>query len=267
MPALRWLSALLLVLALAAGAAVWLQRQEAARMRTEMASLRDDSRELAKLRAENQRLAAAQPSETELARLRADHAAVLRMRGEIESLAARTPKIAGAGTATEARPDAADPMVNAGKAAPAAAAKTVRWAINGGAPDVLAATLAVAPGGREMLQTAFDGLPPERRARYGTPERMLAELLCATTQNSGSDQVLVREELPGVQGGGFESMPADGADFRTIHTRTQGADGRVRDSYQVFQSTPDGWRWVVSPGLVLKRLVETGLRPAPSAAK
>ncbi len=84
MAALRWLSALLLALAVVAGASWWLQRQATAQLRGELALLRDEQRELARLRAENQRLAAALPAAVELERLRADHAAVLQLRAEID---------------------------------------------------------------------------------------------------------------------------------------------------------------------------------------
>jgi len=83
---LRWLSALLLALALVAGAMLWLQRQAAAELRGEIALLRDESRELARLRKENQRLAAALPPAAELESLRADRAAIGRMRSEIDAL-------------------------------------------------------------------------------------------------------------------------------------------------------------------------------------
>jgi uncharacterized protein HemX len=86
MISLRWLSALLLALALVAGASLWLQRQAATQLRAEIARLREDSRELANLRTENQRLVAAQVPDAELARLRSDHAAVLRLRAELETL-------------------------------------------------------------------------------------------------------------------------------------------------------------------------------------
>ena len=86
MNARNLLSLLLLALALAAGAGWWLQRASSAQVRGELALLRDEQRELAKLRAENQRLTTALPPATKLAALRADHAAVVRLRGEIEKL-------------------------------------------------------------------------------------------------------------------------------------------------------------------------------------
>ena len=95
----RWLSFGLLALAVVAGAEWWLQRQAAAQLRGEIALLRDEGRELARLRKENQRLAAALPTTAELARLRADHAAVVQLRTEIENLKAATEVAGRAGAA------------------------------------------------------------------------------------------------------------------------------------------------------------------------
>lgn len=81
----RWISVGLLGLAAVSGAALWLQRQAAADLRDEIALLRGDQRELARLRVENQRLSAAQPATGEVERLRADRAAVGRLRAEIET--------------------------------------------------------------------------------------------------------------------------------------------------------------------------------------
>ena len=83
---LRWLSGLLVVLALLAGAALWLQRQATEALRSELALLRDENRALTRLRAENQKLVAARMPAAEVERLRADHAAVARLQREIEAL-------------------------------------------------------------------------------------------------------------------------------------------------------------------------------------
>ena len=80
------IAALLLAVAMIAGAATWLARAEAAALRAEILLLRDDLRELERLRGENQRLAASLPAAETLALLHADHAAVIRLRGEIETL-------------------------------------------------------------------------------------------------------------------------------------------------------------------------------------
>jgi len=82
----RLVAALLLALAVVAGAALWLQRQAAAGLRAEITLLRAEDRDLARLRGENARLAAGQISADKLEQLRADHAAVQRMRHELEAL-------------------------------------------------------------------------------------------------------------------------------------------------------------------------------------
>ena len=91
---LRWLSALLLALALVAGAALLLERQAAAQSQGEIALLREEQRQLAQLRAENARLVAAAVPEAELVRLRSDRVAVGQLRAEIEKLKARTDEMA-----------------------------------------------------------------------------------------------------------------------------------------------------------------------------
>ena len=90
---------LLLIVALGAGVTWWLQAQEAAALRAEVALLRDERSELARVRAENLRLTTEQPPAAEIERLRADRAATLRLRTEIEALkaAAETRARAGGG--------------------------------------------------------------------------------------------------------------------------------------------------------------------------
>jgi hypothetical protein len=80
----RFTAGLLLVLALVAGAWLWLQRQAAETLRAELALLREQNIELARLRADNEQLKASQLPTQELERLQADHAAVLRLRTEVQ---------------------------------------------------------------------------------------------------------------------------------------------------------------------------------------
>lgn len=86
----RWLTGLLGALAVFAGAAWWLQTQEADVLRGEIALLREERGELSKLRDENRRLATQATPADEMARLRADRAAIGRLRAEIETLRAKT---------------------------------------------------------------------------------------------------------------------------------------------------------------------------------
>lgn len=102
------LSILLLALAIAAGIALWLQRQAAADLRDDLALLQSDRRELARLREENGRLAAALPTAETIAALRADRAAVGRLRREIETtrdnVLARERALAASSAAATAAP-------------------------------------------------------------------------------------------------------------------------------------------------------------------
>ena len=86
----RWMSFALLALAAAAALGFALQRTESAALQREIHLLREDSRALVRLKAENERLKAAQTPLTEIERLRADHAAVQRLRDEIEAMKRRT---------------------------------------------------------------------------------------------------------------------------------------------------------------------------------
>lgn len=96
MSALRWISALCLVLAVLIGTAWLLQRQTSAALRTELELLRDENREIARLRAEHQKLIAAQPGAAEVERLRADRAALIRLRAEIDELKSGVERMARA---------------------------------------------------------------------------------------------------------------------------------------------------------------------------
>ena len=90
MTTLRWGSGLLLGIAVVVAAALWLQRQEAEVLRSEIAMLREERVEREKLQAENRRLATQAAPAEEVARLRADHAAIGRLRTEIETLRVTT---------------------------------------------------------------------------------------------------------------------------------------------------------------------------------
>jgi hypothetical protein len=92
---IRWF--LIVILAAAAGAVVFLQREAAASLRRELALLRDDARDLASLKAEHERLRAAQVPQAELDRLNADRAALLQLRSEIEGMKRRADEMARAG--------------------------------------------------------------------------------------------------------------------------------------------------------------------------
>lgn len=188
MTGFRWLSALLLGLAVVAGAGWLLQRQSAAQLRDELALLRDDSHRLAHLRAENAKLLAAQPPAAELERLRSDHAAVMQLRSEIERLRRgideRERRLAQPAPASTAAPDAdksrgpqvlaAANLKDAGTATPMAALETLLWAARSGNVDALSKMMLFDVRATAQVQAMFDALPAAERQNHGTPFRFIA---------------------------------------------------------------------------------------------
>jgi hypothetical protein len=252
MSLLRWLSALLLALALMAGAAWWLQVQSAGQLRGEVALLRDENRELARLREENLRLAARQPTAAQLAALRADHVAVAQLKSQIEALREKTIPPSRAVSALEvkdvdtAAPASAEARAlfqfpekgwkNVGRATPGATVETALWAATGGDLDALTTTFVIEDGARTKAAAMFSVLPEAARAQYGTPEKLIAALFVA-------------KDLPvSVKLGGVVT----GADSTKLLLRVQSTGGAVRDAAITLRSDADGWRVVVSEGDVGK---------------
>jgi hypothetical protein len=81
---IRWF--FIVLLAVVAGAAMFLQRETTANLRSELILLREERSEIARLRAERDRLRAAQVPAAELERLRADRAALVQLRAEVEKM-------------------------------------------------------------------------------------------------------------------------------------------------------------------------------------
>jgi small-conductance mechanosensitive channel len=86
MRARGWITFAIMVVAVAAFARYLLARQESAALRAEIALLQQENDQVARLRAEHERLRAAKISDAELERLRSDRAALARLRAEINAL-------------------------------------------------------------------------------------------------------------------------------------------------------------------------------------
>jgi hypothetical protein len=232
----------MLLLAVALGGAWWLQWQAAAELRAELALLRNENNELARLRAENRRLRAAQVSEAELSALRSDHAAVARLRAEIEKLRDDVDRRARAVGQQDA-PIPAREWKNAGRATPAAAVETLLWMASRHATDELAATLSIDPQVRPMVDQFFAALPEAVRARYGSLERMIVDF--------------VTRDLPLAAMQTIAERPSD-ADHTLLVVRLQGEAGNSRDMSVPLVRQADGWRPAVQPDLVQRIANEVG---------
>ena len=257
MSALRWLSILLLALAVVAGAAWWLQRESSAQLRGEIALLRDEHNKLATLRAENAKLVAAQPSAAELERLRADRAAIVQLRGEIEKLKAETDanarSLGDAGHTAQA-PNPATQWKNAGRAMPDATVETLLWAVSRQDIDTVAAMLTFEPRLRPSLDAMFEVLPESVRTQYGTVERLIAGYSIKDFQLAGMHILAERQTDPDSANVRFRWSEEGGGGAREIPMRLVRGD--------------DGWRVMMTAGAVQNIANTIGLEiQAERAAK
>lgn len=85
----RWLTGVLLLVALATGGGFLLRREENAARRREIALLRDDTRELERWRDRIRQLRAEQTPAAEVERLRSDHGALAGLQAEIDAMKAK----------------------------------------------------------------------------------------------------------------------------------------------------------------------------------
>lgn len=152
---------------------------------------------------------------------------------------------------------------DAGTATPEDTLSTLLWAANTAEITIIADTLTLSPEAAQKAETLFARLPEQRRAEYGSVERLLALLL-------GSAPVVVHLEVLGNQPGAVD--PIFGLDLphepatRTLEVRLTYADGRMRENTMLFRQTPEGWRWLIVPGMIDKfGSVLTGEVPVPPA--
>jgi len=246
---LRWLSVLLLALALVAGAALWLQRQQSAVLREEIVLLREENGEIARLRAERERLMAAQVSAAELERLRADRAAIVRLRDEIERLKAQTDEKARSVAQATAPLIPAGEWKNAGRATPHDAAETLMWARSRRDLDAVAGALSFEAPVRQQADALFGALPEAVRAQHGSVERFVANIMA--------------RESPGLAMRVIEEKQT--ADDRvTVAIRTQNQSGPEKLSSWPMRRTEDGWRLMV-PAAMVQNIVNQHGRQSPAA--
>ena len=233
----------MLALALVAGAALLLQRQAAVQLREEIALLRDEQRELAQLRAEHQRLVAAQVSEAELARLRADRTAVVQLRGEIERWKARTEEKAHALEQVAGPMLAAGEWRNAGRATPTATVETLLWAAANRDLDTFASMLSFDAQFRPPVDRFFQVLPEAVRTQYGTVERLIAQFLT--------------KDLPLAAMRIVTENQTD-SDHAALVVGLQNQAGLTKEIPVAMQRGKDGWGLAVPPQAVQKIANEIG---------
>lgn len=177
-----------------------------ARMRQQLGRLQGQHQQAERTRDENRQLqeivTRAQADSTDGAR--AIHADVLRAQTEVEELE-RKARATYAQRQTAAAQDEAslatnrDPekglmrlehFANQGQATPAAAFQTFVWAAMKGEDATLADMIALDAAAREKGKATLAALPEETRAKYPTPEKLVALFFAAALTGQPSAQIL-----------------------------------------------------------------------------
>jgi hypothetical protein len=182
------------MLAIGCSAVVVIRHQGTLALRSEVQLARAQNDELARLTRENEQARGRQVSGADLDSLRTDHLLVERLRGELEALkkssAASAAKPGGLVPTQKSIPAAE--WRNAGRDTARDAFETALWAASNGDPATLAGTLELSTGAKTKAQALFDGLSDDVKARYGSPEQLVA-LLAARAINV-SAMTILREQ-------------------------------------------------------------------------
>lgn len=201
-------------------------------------------------RSEHDRLLALQLPPGELERLAADVAALPPARAELASLREQVQQamrsVAPSRSASEERfavgetVPAAD-WRNAGTASPQAALETALWAGAGGDVETFARTMKFMNSqARQAALALMELLPAEMRARYSSPEEIIAFL---TVRDVPLGSVKVRQMTP------LADWPSPAAQMQVT---LRAADGKARDTNLLFMNPGDGWNLLVTDGVVAK---------------
>lgn len=230
-------------LVLVGGGWLALDAMRLAQMREEIAGLRVDERELARLRTENKRLAAESISPAALEALRADRAAVIRLRAELEALKARpvarvpTPARAPAPEPEPPKTLSATESRNMGRATAGASFETVVWAAGNQDVETLTQSIALDGAALKKADELFARLPPEDRRELETVDRLVAYL---TARDVLSAKMSVMAQMP------------VGDDRHVMKVLVEAADGTKRMPTFSLRRYPDGWKLVVPEAAIEK---------------
>lgn len=247
-----------LVALVAAGTAVWVQHEDNAALRAEIASLRNEVREVAATRrvanalpASVERAASAAPEQvggggnaSELAKLREEISGLKKNTQsvvefvQLAQAAAAMKEMSGAATGAPDKITPAGELKNLGKATPDAAVQTTMWAAIGGDVDALANGLTFTPAGRAKADAWFASLSENTRQQYGSPEKVIALLVSKDAAGVAGMQVLGQKEI----------SPEDVG----LRVRFATNDGQTRDDSMVMHRTGDGWRLLLNDTVVQK---------------
>ena len=228
------------------GGFIW-QWQATAGLQTKIAAQRKENYELRRLPGENRRLQeiVTQGNQAEAARQVREE--IAKTREEVAMLEFRLrPQAATAVPPADEFSANRDPekgivrlehFRNLGRATPSAAFQTAVWAVTKGQDDALAPLFALSPLGRQKLQAIWDNLPPETRARFDPPEKVLGLFLALDVLDAERLQII------------GEDAPSSGQAMLRVR---QLKNGRIQPTERKipFQRGPDGWQFVIPDAMI-----------------
>jgi len=223
------------------------------------AALRAQTVELQRQLAELARQTSEKPVVTTLEdeQARVEHAELVRLRGEVAAHRRDAQELAQARTeiarlqAQMQSPAAAKPndrvlaeglvpalsWKNAGVNTPAEAYETMLWAKNYGQVQTFVKTFVLDDLGQAKADALYATIPESLRAKYASPEEMMAGLLINTTAVAGMRVV---------------DQSSEDTEDTKLNVQYQYSDGRVREDTVDLHRYPDGWRQIIAAGIVDK---------------
>ena len=248
-----------------------LQRAAAAQAREEVALLRSQREDEARLRDENSRLVVAQVPEAELERLKADRAALGRLRAEVDELRERanerskpaaapvsvapvTPKLAQ--TLSDDEGMATGKCRNVGRATPAAAIETALWAGAGGDVEALAGLLYFDARSRQAAEQLLASVSGPLRAQCNTPEQLIAMLTAKDIPLGRARMIQVFDQKDGVA-----------SDHVTVALELSDPKGKSKNAGLLLRQTDDGWKLVVRDKVIEDYAAKLKGEPAAAESK
>lgn len=222
---------------------VILQHQTTARLRREVAALRQENAELKQWRLENPSSAAEPVDPRETARLQAERAELIRLRGEVSGLRAQANDLANARVrstkaerAMQSGPDAplvpAEDWANVGLGTPLAAFQTMTWAKANRETNVISQSVAWADeNSRARIEAVFAAAPEPVRAKYESADAYVLSLFNHAPPDDSRRIV------------GFRVLSENIADdSASLLVEEQSADGRTRPVLMNYVRVGNEWR-------------------------
>ncbi len=242
------------VLAVLGTGMIFLQQQNVAELRGEVAGLRSDLQQMGKAQAQTaSAVGAARPpiqttaavdssaadeQRAELAQLREEMVALKKTAQDATRQAQAATQAARGESPVPAKLTPANELKNVGRATATAAVETLLSAAYGGDVETVASSIALEPSAAALAQELFARLPEATRAQYGSPDKLIALMLAKDASGLTGVQILGQRDM--------------GPDVVGVRVRFANEDGKIKEQGLAFRKTADGLRMIVPDDAVKK---------------